>query len=53
MKRMLRDCAWCEVKEAWMAEAQGRPKLGVMRSLMEGGCDARCIMYQGRDLDGF
>ena len=43
VKQMLRDCAWREVKEAWMAEAQGRPKLGVMKSLMEGGCDERCM----------
>ena len=34
---MLRDCAWREVKEAWMTEAQGRPKLEVIKSLMDSG----------------
>ena len=29
-----------------MAEAQGSPKLGVMKSLMEGRCD-RCMVYVG------
>ena len=36
-----------------MTEAQRRLKLGVMKSLMEGGCDARCMRYRGRDLDKF
>ena len=51
VRQMLKDCAWREVKEVWMAETQGRPKLGVMKSLMEGGCDGRC-MQVSRDLDG-
>ena len=37
VKRMLRDCVWREVKETWMTEAQGRPKLGVIKSPMDSG----------------
>ena len=34
---MLKDCAWHEVKKAWMSEAQERSKLSVLWILMEGG----------------
>ena len=40
---MLRDCAWCEVKKAWMMEGEGRSELGMVMNLMEGGCVARCV----------
>ena len=43
VRRMLWDCARREAKEAWMAEAQGRPKLEVIKSLMEGGSNAKCM----------
>ena len=33
---MLKDCAWCEVKKAWMMEAEERSKLGIVKNLMHG-----------------
>ena len=47
---MLRDCAWPEVKKAWMMEAEGKPKLGMVKNLIEGGCRARCVQVARKEL---
>ena len=47
---MLRDCAWCEVKKAWIMEAEGRSKLEMARNLMEGGCSLRCVQVARKEL---
>ena len=33
---MLRDCAWREVKKAWIMDTEGRSKLRMVKNLMEG-----------------
>ena len=50
MGYMLRDCAWREVKKAWMMEAEGRSKLGMVKNLMEGGGRARCVQVVSKEL---
>ena len=47
---MLRDCAWHEVKKAWIMEAEGRSKLEMLKNLMEGGCRARCMKVARKEL---
>ena len=47
---MLKDCAWREVKKAWMVEAEERSKLGMVKNLMEGGCSARCVQVARKEL---
>ena len=47
---MFRDCAWCEVQKAWMMEAERRPKLGMVKNLMEGGCRVRCVQVVRKEL---
>ena len=50
MGYMLRDCAWREVKKAWMMEAEGRSKLGMVKNLMEGGSRVRCVQVVRKEL---
>ena len=43
IRQMLRDSAWRMVREAWDAEIQERSKLGVVKGLLECGCQSRCV----------
>ena len=43
IRQMLRDSAWRMVTEAWDAEIQERSKLGVVKGLLECGCQSRCV----------
>ena len=45
----MRDCAWREVKKAWMMEAEGRSKLGMVKNLMEGGVERGVCRWPGRN----
>ena len=45
----MRDCAWREVKKAWMMEAEGRSKLGMVKNLMEGGAERGVCRWPGRN----
>ena len=40
IRQMLRDSAWRMVREAWDAEIQERSKLGVVKGLLECGCQS-------------
>ena len=44
--------AWHEVKKAWMMEAEGRSKLGMVKNLMKGGCRVRCVQVTRKELRG-
>ena len=50
VRHMLKDCAWREVKKAWMMEAEERSKLEMVKNLMEGGCSARCVQVARKEL---
>ena len=43
IRQMLRDSAWRMVREAWDAEIQERSKLGVVKGLLECGCQSRLV----------
>ena len=43
IRQMLRDSAWRMVREAWDAEIQEQSKLGVVKGLLECGCQSRCV----------
>ena len=43
IRQMLRVSAWRMVREAWDAEIQELSKLGVVKGLLECGCQSRCV----------
>ena len=47
---MLRDCALCEVKNAWMMKAERRSKLGMVQNLMKGRGRASCVQVARKGL---
>ena len=43
MNYMLKNCAWREVTTTWAEELEERPKLCVLKGLVNGGFEARCV----------
>ena len=40
---MLESCAWRMIQQDWWKDIEERPKLSVLRKVMELGCEARCV----------
>ena len=43
VKYMLKNCEWREVTKMWAEELEERPKLCVLKKLVRGGFEARCV----------
>ena len=43
VKYMLKNCAWREVTMMWAKELEEWPKLCVLKELVRGGFEARCV----------
>ena len=43
VKYMLKNCAWREASKMWAEELEERPKLCVLKELVSGGFEARCV----------
>ena len=43
VKYMLKNCTWREVTKMWAEELEERPKLCVLKELVSGRFEARCV----------
>ena len=43
VKYMLKNCAWREASKMWAKELEERPKLCVLKELISGEFEARCV----------